>query len=255
MSQGGASDTGLTAAPPVTRVVLVRHGETDWNRERRIQGQTDTPLSALGRLQAHAIGRRLAATERFAAIHASDLARAWDTAQAIAHAAAGHHATHHATHDATQDTPQDKTHDGVRSPPPMPVSQPQLREMDFGEWEGRTSAEISLSHPAAHARSKARDPDFRIPGGESFRDLYARAVSCVTALVHAHPGQSICVVAHGGILDMIYRHTHGIALDQPRVFSLYNAAFNCLEHDGARFRLEVWGDVAHLDAVSDAVVA
>ncbi len=255
MSQGGASDTGLNATPPVTRVVLVRHGETDWNRERRIQGKTDTPLSALGRLQAQAIGRRLAATERFAAIHASDLARAWDTAQAIAHAAASHLATHDATQDTTRHTTPHTTRDAVHSPPPVPVRQPQLREMDFGEWEGRTSAEISLSHPAEHARSRARDPDFRIPGGESFRDLYARAVSCVTALAHAHPGQSICVVAHGGILDMMYRHTHGIALDQPRVFSLYNAAFNCLEHDGARFRLEVWGDVAHLDVLSDAVVA
>ena len=136
----------------------------------------------------------------------------------------------------------------------QPVADRRLREMDFGEWEGKTSAEIAASHPEAHARSKHRDADFRIPGGESFRDLYERTVDAVTSLVDAHPGGTLCVVAHGGILDMMYRHTHAIALDQPRVFSLYNAAYNCLEHEGGRFRLEVWGEVAHLDALSDAVV-
>lgn len=222
---------GTAAAPPVTtRVVLIRHGETDWNRDRRIQGQTDTPLSALGRRQALAIGQRLK-RERFTAIYASDLQRAWDTAQAIGQATLAE-----------------------RSDAPQPVADRRLREMDFGEWEGKTSAEIAASHPEAHARSKHRDADFRIPGGESFRDLYERTVDAVTSLVDAHPGGTLCVVAHGGILDMMYRHTHAIALDQPRVFSLYNAAYNCLEHEGGRFRLEVWGEVAHLDALSDAVV-
>ena len=227
-----------TVTPARTRVVLVRHGETDWNRDRRIQGQTDTALSALGRLQAKAIGLRLAG-ERFDAIYASDLARAWDTAQAIAQAGAAAVAA-----EGTQ---------GVQAP--MPIADRRLREMDFGEWEGKTSSEIALSHPEEHQRSKARDPDFRIPGGESFNDLYTRVVGCVTALSAAHPGQSICVVAHGGILDMMFRHTNGIGLERARVFSLYNAAFNCLEFESGRFRLEVWGDVAHLDTLSDAIVA
>jgi len=223
-----ASETG--GGTVTTRVVLIRHGETDWNRDRRIQGQTDTPLSSLGRQQALAIGQRLK-RERFTAIYASDLQRAWDTAQAIGQATLAE-----------------------RSDAPQPVADRRLREMDFGEWEGKTSAEIAASHPEAHARSKHRDADFRIPGGESFRDLYERTVAAVTSLVDAHPGGALCVVAHGGILDMMYRHTHAIALDQPRVFSLYNAAYNCLEHEGGRFRLEVWGEVAHLDALSDAVV-
>jgi probable phosphoglycerate mutase len=231
ISEPAAPAGGATSAPPATtRVVLIRHGETDWNRDRRIQGQTDTPLSDLGRRQAAAVGQRLK-HERFAAIYASDLQRAWHTAQAIGQAALAQ-----------------------RADAPLPVADRRLREMDFGEWEGKTSAEIAASHPDAHARSKQRDADFRIPGGESFRDLYERAVGCVASLVAAHAGQAICVVAHGGILDMMYRHTHAIALDQPRVFSLYNAAYNCLEHDGERFRLEVWGEVAHLDALSDAVV-
>ena len=225
-SGGGAGRT----ASATTRVVLIRHGETEWNRDRRIQGQTDTPLSALGRQQALAIGQRLR-RERFSAIYASDLQRAWHTAAAIGQAA---------------------RHE--RSDAPQPVAERRLREMDFGEWEGKTSAEIALSHPEQHGRSKHRDADFRIPGGESFRDLYERTVDCVASLVDAHPGRAICVVAHGGILDMMYRHTHSIPLDRPRVFSLYNAAYNCLEHEGGRFRLDVWGEVAHLDALSDAVV-
>ena len=228
---GGGTGNGGASTPPVTtRVVLIRHGETEWNRDRRIQGQTDTPLSALGQQQALAIGQRLK-RERFTAIYASDLQRAWNTALAIGQATLAE-----------------------RPDAPQPIADRRLREMDFGEWEGKTSAEIAASHPEEHARSKHRDADFRIPGGESFRDLYERTVDAVTSLVDAHPGGALCVVAHGGILDMMYRHTHAIPLDQPRVFSLYNAAYNCLAHEAGRFRLEVWGEVAHLDALSDAVV-
>jgi probable phosphoglycerate mutase len=218
-----------------TRVVMIRHGETLWNRERRIQGQTDTPLSDLGRAQAAAVGERLAAV-RFAALYASDLVRAWNTARAIEAAVAARALAE------------------GRTGPPLRADA-RLREMHFGEWEGRTSAEIAAADPQAHARSRERDPDFRIPGGESFRDLYARAVAAVSAHARAHAGETIGIIAHGGILDMLYRHTHGIPLQAPRVFSLYNAAYNCLTHDEAGFRLEAWGDTAHLDALSDAVVS
>ncbi|MFN7751954.1 MAG: histidine phosphatase family protein [Pseudomonadota bacterium] len=217
-----------------TRVVMIRHGETLWNRERRIQGQTDTPLSDLGRAQARAIGERLSAMA-FAAVYASDLARAWDTAGAIV-AAIGARAG------------------AAARTVPAPQADTRLREMHFGQWEGKTSAEIAAADPQAHARSRERDPDFRIPGGESFRDLHDRAVGAVSEHARAHPGETICIVAHGGILDMLYRHTHCIPLQAPRVFSLYNAAYNCLTHEAAGFRLEVWGDTAHLDSLSDAVV-
>lgn len=223
-----------TQADGVTRVVMIRHGETLWNRERRIQGQTDTPLSDLGRAQAKAVGERLS-TLSFSAIYASDLARAWDTAGAILAAAAARAVIE------------------GRAAPALHAD-PRLREMHFGQWEGRTSAQIAAADPEAHARSRERDPEFRIPGGESFRDLYARAVAAVGEHARTHAGETICIVAHGGILDMLYRHTHGIALQAPRVFSLYNAAYNCLTHDAAGFRLEAWGDTAHLDALSDAVV-
>lgn len=249
-----ASETGSTAptapenaAVPATRVVLVRHGETEWNRGRRIQGQTDTALSALGVLQAAAIGQRLL-RERFAAIYSSDLARARDTARAILQARLQADAL-------TQPEVAPASTQASTQASAQVIVDARLREMDFGEWEGKTSSEIAQSHPEAHARSKARDPDFRIPGGETFRQLYVRAVACVAALAETHPGASICVVAHGGILDMLYRHTNDIALERPRVFSLYNAAFNCLEYHDKRFRLEVWGEVGHLDALSDAVVS
>jgi len=226
----------MSASPAsMTRIVMIRHGETLWNRERRIQGQTDTPLSDLGRAQAKAVGERLA-TVRFAALYASDLVRAWNTAQAIEAAVAARALA-----------------EGRMAPPLR--ADVRLREMDFGEWEGRTSAEIAAVDAQAHARSRERDPDFRIPGGESFRDLYVRAVAAVDAHARAHAGETIGIIAHGGILDMLYRHTHGIPLQAPRVFSLYNAAYNCLTHDEGGFRLEAWGDTAHLDALSDAVVS
>jgi probable phosphoglycerate mutase len=201
-----------------TELILIRHGETAWNRERRMQGQTDTPLSDTGRAQAEAAGRRLA-RHPFAALYSSDLARAWDTAAAIARA-------HVNDHDIRRE--------------------PALRERTFGVFEGLTYDEMAQRYPDEHARFSARDPDYAMPGGESPRQFFKRSLACLEAIARAHEGESVVVVTHGMVLDTLHRAAHRLPLAAKRVAPLLNASLNTF-HRSAQAWLEIaWGDVAHL---------
>lgn len=200
-----------------TRICFVRHGETDWNVELRLQGQIDLALNARGQAQAAAVGRHFA-TQRAAALYSSDLLRARQTAQPIAQA--------------------------LELAPTL-VSE--LRERSFGRCEGLTLAEIEARY-ADDARAIARrDPDYVIPGGESRRQHAARVLDCVAQLVAAHGGQTIVVVTHGGVLDVIYRRACGLPLDAPRSYALPNAGINWLAIAGERWSVECWGETEHLD--------
>lgn len=200
------------------RLILVRHGETEWNRESRIQGHTDSPLTGEGRAQAEAIAARLAG-ERIDAIVSSDLGRAMDTAARIAMrcgcAVAG---------DA------------------------RLRERNFGVAEGHTYDEVNLRYPGAFSRQGEIDPDFVVPGGESRRQFHERIASALDALAAEHAGRRIVVVSHGGVLATIYRRIHGIALSAPHKVPVANAAFNELAHTDGEWSIAAWEDTAHLAA-------
>jgi len=199
-----------------TKIVLVRHGETKWNVERRIQGQGDSPLTEAGIEQARAIGKRLA-RERFDRLVASDLGRAMQTAREI-----GVLTRHEPTPDA------------------------RFRERHFGAGEGLTYAQIDERFPGAFSRVREVDPDFRIPGGESRREFHERVVRGLEALAHEHRGQSLVVVTHGGVLATLYRHVHGIELSVPHAIPILNASYNALTHDGEAFRIAAWADIDHL---------
>lgn len=199
-----------------TRIVLVRHGETNWNVEQRIQGQGDSPLTQSGIEQAQAIGKRLA-REQFDRLIASDLGRAMQTAREIAAL------THHAV-----------------SP------DARFRERHFGAGEGLTYKEIDERYPGAFSRVREVDPDFAIPGGESRRQFHARVVRGLEALAHEHRGESLVVVTHGGVLATLYRHVHGIDLAVPHSIPILNASYNALTHDGEAFRIAAWADIDHL---------
>lgn len=203
-----------------TTIILVRHGETAWNRERRMQGHTDTPLSATGRAQAAALARRLSASA-FAALYSSDLQRARDTATAIAR---------HTGHDV--------------------VSDPRLRERRFGIFEGLTYEEISARHPAEFARFQSRDPDYVIPGGESACEFWRRSLACLVEIAGRHAGGEVAVITHGLVLDALYRAAHELAHDAPRPVPLLNASLNVFAYGGGRWRLESWGDIGHLEPVT-----
>ena len=201
-----------------TTLIVIRHGETAWNRERRMQGTTDTQLSDVGREQARALGRRLSGRS-FAALYTSDLARALDTARAIS------------------------DHTGRAA-----VADPRLQERRFGIFEGLTAEEIVARYPEEHARFASRDPDFAVPGGESARSFTQRCIGCLAEIAGRHPGHEVVVVTHGLVLDSLYRAAHGLDHGARRPVPLINASLNVFRYDGAAWRLEVWGDISHLAA-------
>ena len=203
-----------------TKIILVRHGETEWNRERRMQGHSDTPLSDTGLAQAEALGRRLA-DSRFAALYSSDLSRAWHTAVVIA----------------------GRTGREV-------IADPRLRERRFGIFEGLTHEEMSTRYPEEFARFRSRDPDYAMPGGESARAFRARCLECLCEIAQRHHGGEAVVVTHGLVLDTLYRAAHDMAYDAPRGVPLLNGSLNVFSYAGGAWRVESWGDVGHLEPVS-----
>jgi len=211
------SGFGAGTDPEVTRIVAVRHGETVWNAEMRMQGQLDTALSERGRRQAARAAEALAG-EGIEAIVSSDLVRAFDPAAAIA--------------------------DSVGLPV---ATDPGLRERSFGMFQGYTYAEIDALWPLEAVRWRRHDPEFAPDGGESLVDFNARAVAAVTAIATRARGRSILVVTHGGVLDCLYRAASGLGLDAPRSWELGNAAINRLLFTGERFTLVGWSDTSHLE--------
>lgn len=200
----------------VTRVIAIRHGETAWNVDTRIQGHLDIPLNDTGRWQA----RRMAAALADAgidAIYASDLSRAHATAQALAEA----------------------TGRAVRA-------DTGLRERCFGEFEGRTFAEIEAQFPEQALRWRRRDPEFGPPGGETLQGFFDRIVAVASRLAAAHPGETVALVAHGGVMDCLYRAASRVDLLAARTWQLGNASINRLLYTPGGFTLVGWGDTLHL---------
>lgn len=200
-----------------TRVVAVRHGETDWNAQTRIQGHTDIELNARGRWQAQRLALALA-DEGVQAVYSSDLQRAHDTAHAVAAGA------------------------GLAVQPA-----PGLRERHFGRFEGLTFEQISERWPDDARRWRQREPDFSPGGGESLTVFHARCVQACAELARRHRGQTVLMVAHGGVLDCLYRAATRVALNAPRSWQLGNASINRLLHTEAGFSLVGWNDARHLD--------
>ncbi|HET9821496.1 MAG TPA: histidine phosphatase family protein [Burkholderiaceae bacterium] len=200
----------------VTQVLAIRHGETDWNVELRVQGQLDIGLNETGRRQARHLAAAFAG-EALHAVYSSDLARAHATALCVADAAGL----------AVQ------THQG-------------LRERGFGRFEGLTFDEIESRHPEDARRWRQRDPDFAPAGGEALRTFQARAVATIAAIAERHRGQRVAIVTHGGVLDALYRAAARIALDAPRTWQLGNAAINRVLHGAHGFTLVGWSDTQHL---------
>lgn len=207
-------------------LLLIRHGETDWNVDKRLQGHIDIGLNAEGRRQAEALGQALR-QEPLDAIYASDLQRARDTAQAVA-------------------TLQGR----------QVQIEPDLRERCYGGFEGLQHHEIEQRYPQDYAAWKARELDARYPAGEriaeTMREFSARAVGAVTRLIQAQPASSggsarkIAIVTHGGVLECIYRWARQSGLAQARDFDIFNASINRLQWDGERLHLQQWADIAHL---------
>ena len=201
-----------------TRIIALRHGETTWNVDTRIQGHLNIPLSPIGRWQAEQLAQALS-DEPLAAVYASDLARAWETAQYVA-----------------------------RLQNLSVIEEVGLRERGFGDFEGKTFAEIAALLPEQSMRWRKRDPDFAPAGGETLVALRTRVLDAATRLAAQHPGEQIALVAHGGVMDVLYRAATRQEIQAPRTWDLGNAAINRLLWTPEGFTLVGWADTQHLNA-------
>ena len=201
-----------------TRLCLVRHGETAWNAARRIQGQIDIDLNETGLQQAEGAGRWLQAAG-IVAIYSSDLRRAWATAQSIGDAL------------------------GL-----APRAVPEMRERRYGVFEGLTYDEAKAMHPDGYAAFEGRNADYNFENGESLSEMFARVTGKLQEIAANHPGQSVVIVLHGGVLDIINRFVRGSRLEAPRDFMIPNAGLNWIATVDGLWHIETWGETAHLEA-------
>ena len=210
-----------------TRIIAIRHGETTWNVDTRIQGHLDIPLNDTGHSQAERMALALQDSP-ITAIYASDLTRAWETAHYLGRALG------------------------------LEVTREEgLRERGFGEFQGKTYAEIEASLPEQSQRWRQRDPEFAPPGGESLLALRSRVVKTAERLAAQHPGELIALVGHGGVMDVLYRAATRLDLQAPRTWTLGNTAINRLLWTPEGFTLVGWADTQHLEdaARDDALTA
>jgi 2,3-bisphosphoglycerate-dependent phosphoglycerate mutase len=199
----------------VSRLCLVRHGETDWNVERRLQGHRDIPLNAQGFAQARQTARVLAQAH-FDACYSSDLQRAWQTTTCIL--------------------------EGMQHPPPHIETGTWLRERHYGLFQGLTPNEAADQHPSLWARMKAREPDFAPPGDPESLRVFTKRIECGLDQIRiTHAGQAVLAVTHGGVLDAVYRLAMRKPLEAPRDFPIPNAALNWLSWNSTEgWIIETW---------------
>lgn len=206
---------------PATRLCMIRHGETAWNAEGRVQGQLDIPLNDTGRAQAYATAEALAGHD-FTAIYCSDLSRVRQTAEPTARKLA------------------------------LPVSyDAALRERHYGMFERLTYVEVREKHPVEYARFRDKDPEFDFNGGESLRGFNERSLGAIGRVIDRHPGEQVLVFTHGGVLEMVYRYASAVGLSSPRNFEIPNAGINWLEVTPGAWKILQWAHVGHLAAALD----
>ena len=201
----------------MTELILIRHGETDWNRELRFQGHVDVALNAVGLEQAQRLAGRLAG-ERAHGVYSSDRRRAQQTAQPLSRQL------------------------GLPVLPEMA-----LREQSFGCVDGMRVDDIKAQHPEAWAGWLRFHEDFCMPDGETTRQFHARVMTMLGRIAADHPGQALVVVTHGGVLDMVYRTAKSLGLNGPRESDIPNAGINRVNVDAdGGVEIMAWADVAHL---------
>jgi probable phosphoglycerate mutase len=202
-----------------TRIILVRHGETDWNAEGRIQGHLPVPLNERGQAQADAVAARLSAVS-FSALYSSDLLRTRQTAEPIAKVS-GHR---------------------IRT-------DGRLREWDLGILSGLMRTVAEEIQPEAFGIMRNRIVTDPIPGGESIQARFDRVTQAIQEIATAHSGETVVAVSHGGPLGDCYRRAIGAPLESPMKIDLFNGAINILGVEEQDWHIESWGAIDHLEEI------
>jgi broad specificity phosphatase PhoE len=199
-------------------VLLIRHGQTEWNKARRFLGRSDIPLDAEGKDQAQRLARALSATP-LAAIYSSPLSRAWTTATILA---------------------EDR---GLR-----PMALAGVTELDQGELEGQFGADLAQAYPDFYAAWTADPTHVRIPGGETLAECAARSVQAFHQAVAAHtPGQAIAIVAHRVAISCIICDVLGLPVRFNMSVGQRNTAINLIGYRTDKTQLHRLNDADHLD--------
>ncbi len=205
-----------------TRFCLVRHGETDWNVARRLQGHTDIDLNDQGKIQAQKMALALKAINlQFDVLYTSDLMRAAKTANAIEHLFK------------------------VNA-----ITEAALRERHLGSLQGVTIDDAQRLKPALWHIHIQRDLEHELEGGESIRQFASRIHGALEKIRSMHEGKTILLVSHGGALDMMYRLASNQPLEAEKAVSVPNASLNWISHDGTSWKVEQWADTSHLNSGS-----
>ena len=209
----------------MTDFLLMRHGETDWTKALRFQGQVDVSLNAIGLAQAQRLQERVAHSmpgwftkgRTPTRVISSDLLRAQQTAQPVAQA-------------LECDL----------------VLEEGLREQCFGCFEGLCVPEIKVQHPEAWQRWLEFDANYAVTGAESTQRFHDRVVEAMTRLADQYPDEHVVVVTHGGVLDMVWRYTQTLSLHGPRVCDIPNAGWNQVARQDSAWHIHAWADTTHL---------
>jgi 2,3-bisphosphoglycerate-dependent phosphoglycerate mutase len=204
-----------------TDIFLVRHGQTDWNKEKRTQGHMDMPLNGLGYKQARALAPVVQALHQqraFAALVSSDLARAVATVEPTA------------------------IHLGLA------VQLDSIwRERHFGVLEGLTQEQMQREQPLAFAGWRGFDAQFQIPGGESLQQLVDRVGRGVSELTHSYSGKRVLVMTHGGVIDAAARYFGFLDQSGPRNFVIANTCISQFTFDGRNWSQPIWVQADHVE--------
>ncbi|MEN9418978.1 MAG: putative phosphoglycerate mutase [Pseudomonadota bacterium] len=204
----------------MTDFIFIRHGETDWNRQQRFQGQIDVPLNATGHEQARRLAARLADAPAQAML-SSDLLRTRQTGEPLAAS--------------------------WRLAPRLNAA---FREQSFGVLEGLDVPTIRQQHPELWARWLEHRADFALPGGgESIRQFHTRVIGAVRQAAEDHAGRVVTVVTHGGVLDMLWRTANGLPLDGLRNCEIPNTGINRLRWRAGTLEILSWADASHLEGL------
>ncbi|OUZ99804.1 Histidine phosphatase superfamily [Macleaya cordata] len=219
-SQSGCNgDDGFgSVSSDYAEIIVVRHGETTWNSDGRLQGHLDVELNEVGRQQAAAVADRLSKEPKISAVYSSDLKRAFVTAQTIANSC------------------------GVLEV----IQDPDLRERNLGDLQGLVLREAATLKPEAYQAFVSGKADKDIPGGgESLDQLYQRCTSSLQKIGRKHKGERVVVVTHGGVLRALYRRAAPKGKPQGKILNTSVNIFH-LSDGGEDWVIKVWGDVSHL---------